>query len=77
MMMSVKVSNHRILVEKADLTSKGLFPSSQELYELMHLVSCTFAEARWKDHWSFCPVCCAFIKDDGTIRHFNREEIKI
>lgn len=71
----MSVSNHRILVEKKDLTTKGLLPSSQELYELMHLVNCEFAEARWKDHWSFCPVCCQFVRDDGTIRHKSRKEM--
>lgn len=73
----MSVSNHKILVEKKDLKSKGLRPSTQELYDLMHLVSCLHAEARWNDHWSFCPVCCAFMKDDGTIDHKQRKDIQV
>jgi hypothetical protein len=64
-----------MLVKKANLTSKGLFPSSQELFDLMHITSCEHAHERWKKHWSFCPVCGAMPDNDGLIKHKEKAEI--
>lgn len=48
---------HEILVQKQDLTTKSLSPTSQELFDMMHLTSCDHAIKRWKDEWILCPVC--------------------
>lgn len=69
------VPQHRILVPKHMLTSKGLMPSSQELFDLMHLTSCDHAINRWKKHWSFCPVCLTTADEDGKYQHRTREEM--
>ncbi len=52
-----KKPQHEILVQKKDLTTRSLSPSSEELFDLMHLTSCDHAIKRWKDHWFLCPVC--------------------
>lgn len=48
---------HQIFVEKKDLTTKSLSPTSEELFDLMHLTSCEHAVKRWKPEWILCPVC--------------------
>ena len=48
---------HEIVVTKDKLTSRSLSPSSDELFELMHLTSCEHAIKKWKDEWLICPVC--------------------
>lgn len=48
---------HEIIVQKAQLTTRSFSPSSQELFDLMHLTSCDHAIKKWKDHWMICPVC--------------------
>jgi hypothetical protein len=56
--MSVKPKKqHEILVQKKDLTSRSFSPSSQELFDLMHLTSCDHAIKKWRDEWMICPVC--------------------
>ncbi|MES1986997.1 MAG: hypothetical protein V4440_03030, partial [Pseudomonadota bacterium] len=71
-------SKHEILVKREDLTTTGLRPSSQELYDLMHLISCEHAIKRWNIGWSFCPVCLGRIGEDGiTVRHRPRKEIEV
>ncbi len=64
-------SNLRILVQKKDLTTTGLYPTSQELYDLMHIVTCERVIERWQEEWSFCPVCLARYEADGGVRHFR------
>jgi hypothetical protein len=69
--------NHKVFVKKVDLKSKGLYPSSQELYDLMHIVTCERAVERWQEEWSFCPVCLARYEADGWIGHKERKEILV
>lgn len=73
----MKPGAYKVLVKKENLKTKGLFPTSQELYDLMHLVSCDHAEKRWKDEWSFCPVCTAMVGEDGFINHKERKDILV
>ncbi len=58
-----------VLVPKDQLTSRGILPSSQELFELMHLTTCQEAVQAWKEHWMFCPVCLAMEDKDGGWTH--------
>jgi len=71
----MRENNHKVLVLKKDLTSQGLYPSSQELYDLMHLTTCEHATKRWQEEWSFCPVCLARYESDGAILHRLRKDI--
>ncbi len=48
---------HEILVQKKDLQTKSFSPSSEELFDLMHLTSCEHAIKRWNPEWMLCPVC--------------------
>lgn len=59
----------KVLVEKDKLTSRGIVPSSQELFDLMHLTTCHAAVMMWKPAWMFCPVCMATFDRDGEILH--------
>lgn len=70
-------SNHKIFVKKEKLESTGLHPTSKELYDLMHLTSCEHADRRWKEEWSFCPVCLEMIDEDGYPRHKLRKDILV
>ena len=65
-------SNLKVRVLKKDLTTTGLYPSSQELYDLMHIVTCERAIQKWQEEWSFCPVCLARYKADGDFDHIIR-----
>lgn len=70
----------KVFVQKENLTSRGGLPSSQELYDLMHLTTCQQAEARWKDHWQFCPVCLQATQvdnegEDYYVLHSLRKDI--
>ena len=76
--------HHEILVAKDKLTTRSLSPSSQELFDLMHLTSCDHAIKRWRDHWMVCPVCNApvtLVHDQSGygsyIGHKEREEILV
>ncbi len=69
--------NHKVFVKRDELKTIGLHPTSLELYDLMHLVSCTHAIKRWKDSWSFCPVCMTMMDEDGLIRHRDRKDILV
>ncbi len=62
-------SNLKILVLKKDLKTRGLYPTSQELYDLMYIITCERAIAKWQEEWSFCPVCLARYKADGNFDH--------
>ncbi len=75
--MSGTKSNHKVFVQKKDLTTIGLRPSSQELYDMMHILSCELAEKRWKDEWSFCPVCLCMMDEDGIFVHLPRKLIEV
>lgn len=68
---------YKILVQKENLTSRGSLPSSQELYDLMHLTSCEHAIQRWKDHWQFCPVCLQPLTDEDIVEHKERADILV
>lgn len=59
----------KVLVEKDKLTSRGIVPSSQELFDLMHLLTCKEAFSVWKTQWMFCPVCLAEVSSDGSVDH--------
>lgn len=72
-----KPGDHKVFVKRENLTSIGLHPTSKELYDLMHLVSCTHAIQRWKDEWSFCPVCLSMVDEDGIARHKTRKDILV
>lgn len=73
----MSASNHKVFVLKKDLTSRGLSPSSAELYDLMHLTTCEHAERRWRDEWTFCPVCLVSVDSDGVIEHRERKDILV
>lgn len=62
-------SNLKVRVLKKDLTTRGLYPTSQELYDLMHIITCERAIDRWQEEWSFCPVCLARYESDGLFKH--------
>jgi len=78
---------HQILVTKDKLTTRSFSPSSQELFDLMHLTSCSHAIQRWKSHWMICPVCNAVVvtkADERNVEgvslyvgHKEREEILV
>lgn len=76
-----KTEQHKILVQKDKLTSRGILPSSQELYSLMHLTTCDHANQRWKDYWQFCPVCLqpTLEDEDGNmyVLHKTRKDILV
>ena len=75
-----KKKQHEILVSKANLTTRSLSPSSEEIFDLMHLTSCDHAIQRWKAHWLLCPVCNATVMHSGDgsyIDHKLREEILV
>ncbi len=65
----------KILVARNQLTSIGLFPSSFELYDMMHVTTCAKAIELWEEEWSFCPVCLARYEADGSIRHDLRRDL--
>lgn len=73
----MKESVYKVFVKRADLTSIGLHPTSKEIYDLMHITTCELAIKRWKDEWSFCPVCLARIEFDGAINHRSRKDILV
>ena len=75
--MAKILDQHKIFVTKDKLTSRGILPSSQELFDLMHLTSCEHAASRWKEYWMFCPVCLATEDEDGMVNHKDREEILV
>lgn len=64
-----------ILVSKDRLTSRGIIPSSQELFDLMHLTTCSQAMDMWRDSWMFCPVCLATQEADGMWEHKHPKEL--
>lgn len=76
---------HEILVTKDNLSTRSLSPTSEELFELMHLTSCDHAIKRWKEAWLICPVCNGTVKYsiDTTyglvnfIEHKRREDILV
>ena len=80
-----KQKQHEILVNKLDLTTRSLSPTSDELFELMHLTSCDHAIKRWKEQWLLCPVCNGSVKYSvdstyglvGYIEHKRREDILV
>ncbi len=76
--MSAKVRpQHMILVQKDKLTTRSFSPSSQELFELMHLTSCDHAIKKWRDEWMICPVCnqSFILSSEGSyIGHKRRED---
>lgn len=72
--MREQKGSKRILVTRDKITTKGLYPSSLELYDLMHIVTCVSAVERWQEEWSFCPVCLARYEADGNIIHNLRRD---
>lgn len=76
--MSAK-DKHKVFRTKEELTTKGSLPSSQEIYDLMHVTTCEHAIQRWKDYWMFCPVCLssADITFDGEILVDHKERAEI
>ncbi len=76
-LVSAAKAKHRILVPKDKLTTRGLIPSSQELFDMMHLTTCEHAMMRWRDCWMFCPVCLTMEGPDGEWMHKTREEILV
>jgi hypothetical protein len=75
LLMNDKRANHLVLVQKADLTSRGIIPSSQELFDLMHLTTCEQAIQRWKAPWMFCPVCLNTADEDGSWDHKHPRDL--
>lgn len=73
----MRPNEYKVFVKRDQLSSKGLYPTSQELYDLMHIVSCVRAIERWKEEWSFCPVCLASYEADGAIKHKERKDILV
>lgn len=84
-MSGAKSKQHQILVTKDKLTTRSFSPSSQELYDLMHLTSCSHAIQRWKDHWMICPVCNGVVGVEASqefgvvsyVGHRERSEILV
>jgi hypothetical protein len=78
-----KKPQHEILIKKDDLTASNIGPAPDELFQLMHLTSCSHAMERWKADWLICPVCNAptfpVIDETGRtvgfIEHRSRKEI--
>lgn len=62
-----------VLVGKSRIRNDCMSPSSLELYDLMHLITCAQAEMRWLLDWRFCPVCMAQLDENGSIPHRLRE----
>ena len=69
------MSNLEVLVKRDDIETTGLYPSSLELYDLMHITTCEQAVARWQEEWSFCPVCLARYEVTGDIFHKHKNAI--
>jgi hypothetical protein len=75
-----KKKQHEILVSKAQLTTRSLSPSSEELFELMHLTSCDHEIQRWKANWLLCPVCNGAVinsAEGSYVEHKTREDILV
>lgn len=72
-----KASTHMILVQRRDLKAHRLSPTSEELFDLMHITSCDHAIQRWKEAWTFCPVCCSVPNRMGIISHKPKKDILI
>lgn len=80
MSVRAKKPQHQIVVKKENLTTRSLSPSSQELFELMHLTSCDHAIQRWKANWLLCPVCNGAIinsAEGSYVEHKTREDILV
>lgn len=73
----MKDGAYKVFVKRADLKSIGLHPTSLEIYDLMHITTCELAIKRWRNTWSFCPVCLAMIDEDGSINHKERKDILV
>lgn len=77
---SSKKPQYEIVVEKKDLATRSLSPTSQELFDLMHLTSCEHAVQRWKDAWLICPVCNGttyYANGAAYVEHRVREDILV
>lgn len=82
--MSAKAKKHEILVPKDKLATRSLSPSSEELFDNMHLTSCELAIKSWKPNWICCPVCSEPFKlmvVDGIVEgvhyHKTRKELLV
>lgn len=64
--------SHKVLVPRFSIKTKGLYPSSLELYDQFKLLNCYQAVEKWHESWSFCPVCLARYEADGSIKHLER-----
>lgn len=73
----MRPGEHKVFVKRENLKTLGLHPTSKELYDLMHLVSCDHAIMRWKEEWSFCPVCLGMAGEEGWIAHKERKDILV
>ena len=50
-------------------------PSVYELYDMMHISSCSLVTSKWNNQWAFCPICGAR-EQFGTFLHKDRSDPK-
>jgi len=72
-LMKEKVKRPR-LASRDSLKPLIQSPSVYELYDLMHISSCSLAIDRWDNRWLFCPVCGARENNAGRVIHRTADE---
>ena len=69
-------SSRRAFRARDQLTDLVQWPTTKDLYDLMHISSCNvvYNAEKWDPKWTFCPVCGRTMDNDGNIAHESRRD---